>query len=105
MLGGKYFFTNFSIFFNVYFIRAIDQITSRRSSIRANMNSAKGIDAIHIVNLLVGFQEKIEHDPYSESTYQISRTIAHTLSNKKTKSFSAENLQTIRKGSEVHNGK
>ena len=69
------------------------------------MNSAKGINATNIVTLLVGFHEKIEHDPYSDSTYQISRTIAHTLSNKKTKAFSAENLETIRKGSEVHTSK
>ena len=59
------------------------------------MNSTKGINATSIVTLLVGFQEKIDHDPYSESTYQISRTIAHTLSNKKIKTFSSENYATI----------
>ena len=59
------------------------------------MDSARGIEAKNIVTLLEGFQEKIDHDPYSESTYQISRTIAHTLSNKKIKSFSVEMIQTI----------
>ena len=82
-----------------YFLSSINGIisTGKRSGIRGNMNSARGIDAKHIVTLLKGFQEKIDHDPFSESTYEISRTVAHTLSNKKIKSFSVEMLATIRK--------
>ena len=37
------------------------------------MNSTRGIDSKNIVLLLEGFQEKIDHDPFSESTYQISK--------------------------------
>ena len=54
-------------------IGAINQITSQRSRIRANLNSERGIEAKNIVTLLKGFHEKIDHDPYSESTYEISK--------------------------------
>ena len=59
------------------------------------MNSTRGINATNIVTLLVGFQEKIDHDPYSDSAYQISRTIMHTISNKKIKAFTTENKETL----------
>ena len=86
-------------FFKIHLlIRAVEVVTNRRK--RKNFDSKNGIDPKFLTKLFEGFFAKIEHDPYSQSTYQLAKTIMHTFTEKKIKSFTSEQLNTIRKVSE-----
>ena len=88
-----------SFFFKIHLlIRAVGVVTNRRK--RKNFDSRNGIDPKFLTKLFEGFFAKIEHDPYSQSTYQLAKTIMHTFTDKKIKSFTSEQLNTIRKVSE-----
>ena len=88
-----------SFFFKIHLlIRAVGVVTNRRK--RKNFDSRNGIDPKFLTKLFEGFFAKIEHDPYSQSTYQLAKTIMHTFTEKKIKSFTSEQLNTIRKVSE-----
>ena len=70
---------------------------SRSARARLNFNSARGIDPKYLEKLFQGFHAKIEHDMFSKSTYQLAKTIMHTFTNKKIKSFSTDQISSIRK--------
>ena len=75
-------------------------IKKSRSNKRANLNSKRGIEPKYVVKMFKGLNIAIGHDIFTESTYQTSKTIMHTLTFKKIKTFSTENLKSVRKVSE-----
>ena len=75
-------------------------IKKSRSNKRANLNSKRGIEPKYVVKMFKGLNTAIGHDIFTESTYQTSKTIMHTLTFKKIKTFSTENLKSVRKVSE-----
>ena len=84
-----------------FFISAVGVVEKSRSSKRLNFNSNKGIEAKYLEKMFHGFFAKIEHDMYSKSTYQLSKALMHTFTNKKIKSFSDEQIKSIRKISKI----
>ena len=75
-------------------------IKKSRSNKRANLNSKRGIESKYVVKMFKGLNTSIGHNLFTESTYQTSKTIMHTLTFKKIKTFSTENLKSVRKVSE-----
>ena len=77
-----------------FFTSAISTLTASATS-RAKFNSKRGLNATLIENLIQGFYSFISTSLYSTSTYELSKSVLYTITNKKLQALSTSNLNSL----------
>ena len=77
-----------------FFTSAISTLTASAPS-RAKFNSKRGLNATLIENLIQGFYSFISTSLYSTSTYELSKSVLYTITNKKLQALSTSNLNSL----------